>query len=270
MRFQNRRLNSGKEPLVNLELNPLRPLSNLIWGYIQAERDRLTVLRRAYEYDHHYGLQLQGKAVSDFRPADSRSKFLEAFHNLLQQAVVFFKQDDDTTVRADGFPVLNALKDVHLLLTQGMHNQFGDLPFTARKEMLIQEWLLARPEMREFLGGRVMIAYPEPWMDRVDIMKSLQGWNDAPSLHFRDLGVFGEQLLLSARYGAWTAVTDPASGANWARSWRPEIQGYIHAYRVATGIDLSTPVTAAGPAADRSAQPSLLLKQRLAAQRAAR
>ena len=67
---------------------------------------------------------------------------------------MFFKEDDDTTVIADGFPVLNALKEVHLLLAQGAHNQFGDLPWTARAEMLIQQWLLARPEMREFLGGR--------------------------------------------------------------------------------------------------------------------
>ena len=43
---------------------------------------------------------------------------------------------DDTTVVADGFPVLNALKEVHLLLTQGAHNQYGDLPWTARQEML--------------------------------------------------------------------------------------------------------------------------------------
>ena len=55
---------------------------------------------------------------------------------------------------ADGFPLLNALKEVHLLLAEGAHNQFGDLPWTARVEMLIQQWLLARPEMREFLQGR--------------------------------------------------------------------------------------------------------------------
>jgi len=40
---------------------------------------------------------------------------------------VFYKQDDDTTVKADAFPVLNALKEVHLVLSQGAHNQFGDL-----------------------------------------------------------------------------------------------------------------------------------------------
>ena len=143
----------------------------------------------------------QGGA-STCRPADTRSKFLEAFHNLLHLCTAFFKQDDDTTVKADAFPVLNALKEVHLILSQGAHNQFGDLPSTARIEMLMQQWLLARPEFREFLPTRIMVAYPEPWMDRVDAMKKLQGWTDTSVLHFRNLGVFGEQLLLSIRYGA--------------------------------------------------------------------
>ena len=89
---------------------------------------------------------------------------------------------------ADGFPVLNALKEVHLILSQGAHNQFGDLPSTARIEMLMQQWLLARPEFREFLPTRIMVAYPEPWMDRVDAMKKLQGWTDTSVLHFRNLG----------------------------------------------------------------------------------
>ena len=56
---------------------------------------------------------------------------------------------------ADPFPVLNALQEMHLLLAEGAHNQFGDLPWTARHEMLMQQWLLARPEFREFLPQRV-------------------------------------------------------------------------------------------------------------------
>ena len=66
------------------------------------------------------------------RGADSRSRFIEAFHNLLSLCWEFYRQDDDTTVIADGFSVLNALKETHLLLTGGVHNQYGDLPWTAR------------------------------------------------------------------------------------------------------------------------------------------
>lgn len=241
-RFQNKRSASGQDPLANLETDPLRPLNNLLWGYVQDEIHRLTVVRRAYEYDHHYGLRIFGKAIPEFRPADSRSKFIEAFHNLLNLCTKFYKGDDDTTVIADGFPVLNALRDVHLLLSEGAHNQFGDLPATARIEMLMQQWMLARPEFLQFLPTRTMVAYPEPWMDRVDAMKKLQGWTDINVLHFRNLATFGEQVLLSIRYGAWADAYQPQQAANWARFWRAEVQGYVHAYRAVTGVDLSTDV----------------------------
>jgi hypothetical protein len=240
-RFQNMRGPGDRDPLAHLEIDPLRPLNNLLWGYIQDEQNRLTVKRRTHEYDHHYGLTLYGKAAPTLRSADSRSKFLEGFHNLLHLCSTFFKEDNDTTVIADGFPLLNALKEVHLLLAQGAHNQFGDLPWTARGEMLIQEWLLARPEMREFLQSRPMVPYKEAWMGQVDTMKTLQGWTDVTVTHFRDLGVFGEQILLSIRYGDWIDINNEDSAKNWARYWRPEIQGYLHAYRAATGVDLTNP-----------------------------
>jgi hypothetical protein len=265
-RFQNVRGPSTRDPLANLEIDPLRPLNNLLWGYVQDEQHRLSVVRRNYEYDHHYGLRLQGKAVQNLTPADSRSKFIEAFHYLLRLCAVFFRQDDDTTVKADAFPVLNALKEVHLILSQGAHNQFGDLTSTARIEMLMQAWLLARPEFREFLPTRIMVAYPEPWMDRVDAMKKLQGWSDTSVLDFRNLALFGEQILLSIRYGNWSDIQDAVQAFNWARFFRPQIQGYSHAYRAVTGVDLTA--ESAGSKVDATL-PSVLLQKRLAAERSA-
>ena len=41
-----------------------------------------------------------------------------------------------------------------------------------------------------------MVAYPEPWMDRVDAMKSPQGWTDTSCCTSANSGVFGEQILL--------------------------------------------------------------------------
>jgi hypothetical protein len=166
-------------------------------------------------------------------------------------------------VVADGFTVLNALRDVHLILSEGQHNQYGDLPWTARMEMLMQQWLLARPEFREFLPTRIMVDYPEGWMDRVDAMKKLQGWSDVSVLHFRNLGMFGEQILLSIRFGAWSDVNDPAQAANWARYWRGEIQGYIHAYRAVTGVEVTD-----SQQPSRFVAPSVHLRNRLATQRA--
>ncbi len=262
-RFQNVRGRGANDPLANLEIDPLRPLNNLLWGYLQDEQHQLSVMRRSYEYDHHYGLRLVGRAVRGMRPADSRSKFLEAFHNLLALTADFYKRDDDTTVKADAFPVLNALKDVHLILSQGAHNQFGDLPSTARIEMMVQQWLLARPEFREVIPTRLMVAYPEPWMDRVDAMKRMQGWTDTSVMHFSNLANFGEQTLLGVRWGNWNDIHDPDSAGNWARAWRAEIQGYIHAYRTVTGVDLTAiPV---GTAVNATL-PSVLLSQRMSDQ----
>ena len=269
-RFQNRR-STLRDPLGELELDPLRPLNNLIWGLIQDEHNRLTVSRRAYEYDHHYGLQLVGKAVPNLVSADSRSKFIEAFHNLLYRTSVFYRADADTTVIADAFPLLNTLKEVHLLLAEGAHNQFGDLPWTARAEMLTMQWLLARPEMREFLRGRYMVPYQEPWMGAVDSMKKLQGWTDTTVTHFHELAVTGERILLSIRYGDWVDLNNTQEQAkNWARSWKPEIQRYIHGYQAATGVDLMSDITNTRDAAQRFLQPSKLLQHRLSAQRAPR
>ena len=259
-RFQNRRGPQDRDPLALVEIDPLRGLNNLLWGWVQDEEHRLTIPRRAYEYDHEYGLKLIGKAVPAVRGADSRSRFLEGFHTLLMLCSVFYKEDDDTTIVSDGFPLLNALRDVHLVLTQGAHNQYGDLPWTARQEFLMQQWILARPEMREFLPRRIMVDYPERWMDSVETMKTLQGWTDTSILHFRDMAIFGEKILLSIRFGEWTAEIHQEAAANWARYWRPEVQGYIYAYRAATGVDLAA-VDVRGQV--NATLPSVLLRQRL-------
>ncbi|MBY5406350.1 hypothetical protein [Rhizobium leguminosarum] len=269
LRFQNRR-SSPQDPLGELEFDPLRPLNNLLWGYIQDEHNRLTVSRRAYEYQHHYGLVLQGKAVRGMVAADTRSKFIEAFHNLLYRTSLFYREDRDTTVIADAFPLLNALKEVHLILAEGAHNQFGDLTWTSRGEMLINQWMLARPEMREFLRGRYMVPYQEGWMGAVDCMKKLQGWSDTSITHFHELAVTGERILLSIRYGDWVDINNIEEQAkNWARSCKPEIQRYLHGYQAVTGIDLAAETTEAQDGMGRLAQPSKLLQRRLVAQRSA-
>jgi hypothetical protein len=265
LRFQNKRGPGERDPLANLEIHYLRPLANLLWGYVQDEDHRLTVARRAYEYEHEYGLTLVGKAVPQLRPADRRSKFLEAFHSLLHEAAVFYEKASNLTVRADGFPLLNSLREVHLILAEGAHNQFRDLPWTARVEMLIQQWILSRPEVRDFLGGRQAVPYAEDWMSPVDAMRKLMGWGDTSVTHFRDLAVNGEQIVLSVRFGDWSDVNDEEEARGWVQAWRPEIQRYIHAYQAVTGVDLIA------MSADRqiarqinAVPPSVLLQKRLA------
>lgn len=263
LRFQNKRMKTD-DPLANLGLDPLRPLNNLIWGYVQNEFQRLSLSRRVYEYAHQYGLALEGKAVPRVQAADSRVHFLEAFHTLLVRAMEFYLQDNDTTVISDGFALLNALKEVHILLAQGAQNQYGDLPWTARSEMLSMQYLLSRAEMREFLRGRLMVPYQEAWMGQVDVMNKLQGWTDLPINHFRDLGVYGEQLLIAIRFDNWVQTIDQDRAKNFARYWRSEIKSYVHAYQALTGVDLSASAGSQSPADLRATQPATLIRRRTA------
>jgi hypothetical protein len=223
-RFQGRAV-ASKDPLARIDIDPLRPLSNLLWGYVQNEPQRLTARRRAYEYDHHYGLALSGGGAP--RSAD----FPQAFHALLGEA---------SRTTADPSRVGNALAEVRRALKKGgggAHNQYGDLPWTARVEMLMQQWLLARPEVRAFLPRR-RAAGDEPWMARVDAMRKLQAWPGPPARHYHDLAVSGEQLLLSIRSGEEDDGSR-ALAASWAGRRRPEVQRYIHAYKAVTGVNLT-------------------------------
>ena len=199
------------------------------------------------------------------RPADRRSKFLEAFHRLLHDAAVFYDRSANLTVRADAFPLLNTLREVHLLLAEGAHNQFRDLTWTARGEMLIQQWLLSRGEMQEFLRGRQSVPFAEPWMGTVDSLKRLMGWSDTPVTHFHDLAVRGERILLSIRYHNWNDATSEDEARGWAAFFRSEIQRYIHAYQAVTGVDLGVTSDAAGRPINATL-PSVLLQNRTARQ----
>lgn len=261
LRFQNRRY-PGVDGLKRFDVSPLRPLSNILWGYVQREQNRLSLARRAYEYDHHYGLRLKGQAVPPLAPADSRVQFIEAFHRLLQEACRYYRTSMDTTMNADAFPALNCLRELHLTLAEGAHNQFGDLPTTARAEMLLEQWLMARPEVRDFLGGRPGVPYPEGWMPHMDTLRQLMDWNDASIRHYRDLATFGEQLLLSIRYLPWSIVTDSTTAATWLVAWRPEVQAYVHAYRSVTGVDLNLVDQPAIAGGNWAAQPADLIGQR--------
>ena len=105
-------------------------------------------------------------------------------------------------------------------------------------------------------------------MANVDAMKTTFGWSDVSVSHYRDLGVYGEQILLSVRWNDWIddAFTQ-ANAYNWAEEWRAEIQSYIHSYRAVTGIDLSAEVTDSGVAAQRYVQPSVHVARRMQLQR---
>ena len=261
LRFQNMGKSSNLNPLFRLDTASLLPMSNLLWGYIQDEQHSLSMYRRVYEYDHAYGLTMKGKAVPQMKAVDTRSKFLEAFHNLLHKSAIHYRESDDNTRNPDALPVLNALREVHILLAEGFHNAYVNLTWTARHEMLVQQYLLAQPEMQQFLGGRPMVPYAEPWMDKVDTVRGMMGWGDTSISHFWDLATFGEVILLSVRFGNWSVVIDPIQARGWAVAFRNEIMRYIHAYRAVTGVDLSADTV--GLRDEHFAQPAKLIHLRV-------
>lgn len=261
-RFQNRVVSGKYAALDRFDITPLATLHALLYAFVDDEQHRMTVRRRAAEYEYEYGLRLIGKAIP---PAHSfverRSAFLESFHTVLHQAHVYFKEDDDLTVHADAFPLYRSLRECHLELSHGTHNQYGQLAVSARAEFLQMQYLLARPEMRLFLGGRPMTPYPEPWMDRVDRMKEIQpGWPAASIMHFHDLATIGERLVLTIRLGSWAdPAVDSTHAKGWADAFREPIQKYAAAYRAVTGVDLAV--------APDSTQPAILIQQRVREQR---
>ena len=260
-RFQNKRSTLGKDPLSNLSLDPLRPLNNLVWGYIQDTIHRLTPTRRAYEYNNAYGIAPFAAGISKLNVAESNSFFIQAFHNLLYKCAVFYKEADNLFKVPDAFPVLNALREVHLLLSEGAGNQFGDLPITARSEMMLEQYILARPEIREFLGGRIMVPYDEAWMDRVDTMKAVQGWPGASISYYHDLAVYGEEILLSIRWISWTQINNRDIAKDWALTFRDAVQRYIHCYQAVTGVDLSA-TEVSGSINVKALMPALLIRRK--------
>lgn len=265
LRFQNRRRGSG-DPLASLAIDPLRGAAVLFWGRLQAEPQQLSVARRAHEFVYAYGLTLHGRAVADLAPVESRVQFIEAFHDLLREAAAFHERDADTTIRADAFGLLQRLKELHLVLAEAANNQWPEITRQAREELLLDQYLLARREVREFLRGRPMVPTSETWIPQVDTMRRLQGWlPQVSAAHFHTLAVTGEQLLLSARYGDWSVVLDQAAAVNWARYWKAEVQSYLHAYQVVSGVALAAEAGVLQDAADRYRQPAELLSRRMRA-----
>jgi hypothetical protein len=237
-RFQNIYNRGENDGLASYEISPLWPLGDLLWDWSNHEPTRLNPKRRIQEYVHQYGPSTLDRNILGARVADVRTAFPGAFMNLLNLCEEFYKEDNQTTVIADAFPTLVALREVHQILAMGAGNAAPQLTFAARVETLMMQLMLAQPELRAFLRVREMVPYDEAWMGQVDAMKDLQGWQDQSISYYRDLAVYGERILLSVRLGDWT-VGHEDNAKHWARRHKHAIRRVIHAYRAISGGELA-------------------------------
>lgn len=262
LRFQNHQIADNKA-LANFELDALRPLSHFLWSYTEAEPKRLSVLRRAYEYEHEYGLRLLGKATANMRPYERRAGFIGSFNNLVHQCHRLFRDEDDLQRRADAFPILNLLQELQKLVLEGAHNQYPDLVLQARTEALLVQFILTRPPVQEFLRYRPMVVNEEVWMGPVDCVRQAMGWDPVPVSQFWRLAESAETLMSTIRHFGWLETPDPEIARGWAQALRPEIQRYAHSYRIVTGVDLSD-LSAPLPA-EAASLPCYLIRDRMKA-----
>jgi hypothetical protein len=237
-RFQNTYISGENDGLSNYESSPLRPLSDFFWGWIDNEPMRLNAKRRIQEYRHQYGPSALDGAVAGIQAADVRTAFPDAFMNLMSLCEAFYKEDNQTTVIADAFPVLFGLRQLHQILAMGAGNTAPQLTFTARVETLMMQLMLAQPELRAFLRVREMVPYDEAWQASVDAMIDLQGWQQPSTTQHNDCARFGEQILLSIRLADWTAG-DETNARNWLRHHREAIRRFMYAQRAISAVDFA-------------------------------
>ena len=262
MRFQNRSV-PGRDALAGVDFSALQGIGNLIWGAIQDEHNQLSVLRRNHEYLYSYGCWLDGKATAGTSPAETRSRFIPAFHGLLNAAAQFYREESNTTHIADAFRIQQAVTDLHYILTESGGNQYQELPLQARAETLISQFLLSRSPMRQLFPGRPMVAVPQPWMQTVESLKRVLGWDRTSVVHYDTLAICGQRILLSIRYGYWSGrEVQEEQARNWVRYFRDDIRKYIYAYRAVTGVDLDAETADARVLEERLLSPSVLLRRR--------
>ena len=137
-RFQNRRIAPARDPLARFDLNPLLPLRNLLWGFVEDEHGRLTVRRRAAEYEYEYGLPLIGRAVPPPAHAGGAARAVpRGVPHAAARGARLLQGARRQTVDADAFPLLSSLREVPPGARPGRAQPVRRDAVAARAEMLV-------------------------------------------------------------------------------------------------------------------------------------
>jgi hypothetical protein len=251
-RFQNLKTPSVRNQLENFEVSHLRPLSNLLWGYINDDGNRVSLNRRVLEYKHQYGLEVSGTAIKKMDAIDIRSTFLEQFHQFLNKLHLYYQEESNRDIKPNAYPIKYITEDLQRILQSGAHNQFSDLTIATRTDFMTIQWILSRPEMKHFINSREEIGYKEEWMGTMEALRNMQGWGNDDLNSYYECAVRGERLLLAIRYS--NSITTHSMEnleekvKNWARDIKEDVMIYTHAYLSITGVDLSKSGSSTQPA----------------------
>ena len=99
---------------------------------------RLTVRRRASSTSTSTASRSSAGPSRSAHVVERRSGFLETFHQVLLLRTGL-RGLDDLTVQPDAFPLYLALRDCHIVLSQGTQNQYGEMAVAARAEFLVMQ-----------------------------------------------------------------------------------------------------------------------------------
>jgi hypothetical protein len=252
----------GSSRIPKLNLPP--PLIALLKSWFDDHRNGDRASARAANYVAHYGLHLPGDRSL---PSVKSSRFLDAFHTVLLEAVRHKAASLRTSPSDAGYLVL-LLRRLHLNLAHTASRVVEGVPtpdeFTrlgmslslGRADLLTAQWLLARPELTAALRGAILVPYAEPWAPPLDHLRHLTDTIDSLTLFYFELATTSEALLLSIRFGNWPEASS-AAATNWANFWQAEILRYLVAYQEVTGVSLTE-----ASAKDRSTQPADAIERR--------
>lgn len=249
------------QKLMHLTINPLYNISTALNTVVRMQRsgELMPMDDRNREYQNHYGYSLS--CYKNIQVLDTRSKFQAAFSKLLSTSMRYYRQAEDNTITPDAYPVLLCLQELNIILAEGSVNQSVEMTLDARAELRIYQNILANDNIGEFLRHRPVVPYADPWMGRVDAMKSIQRWSDISIRIYNDLAENGESILLSVRLLDWNndMVTDDA--ITWLGIYENQIKTYVNRYQSVTGVNLS----ADGPKNDQRAgvMPGILIRQQM-------
>jgi hypothetical protein len=199
---------------------------------IAGDPARIDAGARAEAYRHAYGLRLDAATSPTLL---RQARVPTALATLLRRAARLLRDDDDTTITADGLPLLHALADLQNLLNEAVHPALEDVTRALRRDMLLALYALGRPELRPLLPIRRHVVLPEPWMAAVDALATLERRPQVSAGIYARLADAGERILLSVRLGGWAQTADGERAVGWAQFWRAELHAYALAHAIVAG-----------------------------------